>query len=115
MAEPFNIPTEYRESFRRILPYMASPLRNDETVMHAVFLYLKLGNEKLARIAIDAYNENYRLSELEYRRRLREEALLSENLEEDDNEEEDDSEDEEEEDSGFEEQEDQVQEDDDDD
>ena len=109
MAEPFNIPTEYRESFRRILPYMASPLRNDETVMHAVFLYLKLGNEKLARIAIDAYNENYRLSELEYRRRLREEALLSENLEEDDNEEE------EEEDSGFEEQEDQIQEDDDDD
>jgi hypothetical protein len=49
-------------------------------------LYLKLGNEKLARIAIEAYNENYRLSELENRRRLHEEALLRESLEVEDEE-----------------------------
>lgn len=86
MSEPFSVPAEYQESFRRLLPYIAGPLRNNATVMQSILLYLKLGNEKLARIAIDAYNENHRLSELENRRRQREEALLRENLEDEEDE-----------------------------
>lgn len=82
MSEPLSVPAEYQESFRRLLLHVAGPLRNDATVLQSILLYLKLGNEKLARIAIDAYNENHRLSELENRRRLREEAMLRENLEE---------------------------------
>lgn len=95
MSDPFNIPEEYRDSFRRLFPYLAAPLRNSETVLQSILLYLKLGNEKLARIAIDAYNENYRLSELENRRKMREEALLRENMEGEGEEDDDEFEDEE--------------------
>ena len=88
MSDTFTIPHEYHESFRRLLPHMAAPLRGDEAVLQAILLYLKLGSEKLARIAIDAFNENHRLTDLENRRRLRDEALLRENLDEPDEEEE---------------------------
>ena len=54
-------------------------------------LYLKLGGEKLARIALDAFNETQRLNDAEMKKRLREEALLVEPI--DDIEDEEDSED----------------------
>jgi hypothetical protein len=87
MAETFSVPTEYQEAYRRLLPYMSPALRENEAMLRSVLLYLKLGNEKLARIVIEAFNENQRLTELEYRRRLRDEALLRENAEHEEDEE----------------------------
>lgn len=99
MTQPFTIPDTYKNAFRRLLPYMSTQLRSDENALNAILLYLKMGNEKLARIVIDAYNENRRLQEIEEQKRLRDEALLLENLLEDeadfdeDEEKEDDKED----------------------
>ncbi len=82
MTDSFTIPPEHQESFRRLYPYMEGPLRHNAQVMEALVFFLKLGGEKLARVAIDAYNENQRLNDAETKKRLREEALLRENREE---------------------------------
>ncbi len=79
MTDSFIIPPEHQESFRRLYPYMEGPLRHNAQVMSALLFFLKLGGEKLARVAVDAYNENQRLVDAENKKRLREEALLREN------------------------------------
>lgn len=91
MADAFQIPEEYHSTFRRILPYMAVPLRNDPQIMQSLLLYIKLGGEKLARIALDAFNETQRLNDAEMKKKLREQAMLAEPL--DDIEDEEDQED----------------------
>ena len=78
MADAYHIPEEYQSTFRRFLPSMAAPLRNDPEVLQALLLYLKLGGEKLARIALDAFNETQRLNDAEMKKRLREQAMLVE-------------------------------------
>ena len=88
MAEPFSIPEEYALSFRRLLPYLTAPLQNDPDVHASVMLYLKLGGEKLARAAIDAFNVSRKLEDVELIRLLREEALRND-LQEVENEDED--------------------------
>jgi hypothetical protein len=100
MDTKFTIPDGYHESFRRLLPYMEAPLHNDPQVMESLLIYLKLGGEKMARIAIDAFNMNQRLKDAEMRKQLREQALLGAQLEildeeqgSDDDDNEDDSED----------------------
>jgi hypothetical protein len=82
MTEPIIIPPEHQDSFRRLMPYIEGRLRQNPQVMEALFLFLKLGGEKLARVAVDAYNETQRLNDAETKKRQREEALLRENLEE---------------------------------
>ena len=98
MGNNFTIPDGYHESFRRILPYVEAPLHNDPKVMESLLIYLKLGGEKLARIAVEAFNMNQRMLEAELRKQLREQMLLgvdSDNSEEDQNDEDDESEDDE--------------------
>lgn len=101
MESHFTIPQELQMSFQRLIPYMSPKLRNDEQNLEAVLLYLKLGGEKLARIAIDAYNKTHRLQEVAEQKLRLEETLLAKKLadeedEEDDGDEEDDDDDEEE-------------------
>ncbi len=85
MENSFTVPPDYQQSFQRLLPYMAHGLRNDPQCLEAVVLYLKLGGEKLARIAIDAFNQSHRLQNAQLQRKRLEEALLAdlEKLEED--------------------------------
>jgi hypothetical protein len=73
---------------------MAPRLRNDEQSLEAVLLYLKLGGEKLARVAIDAYNQTYRLQAVaEQKLRLEETLLAKQMAEEEEQEEDEDDED----------------------
>lgn len=93
MGTKFTIPDGYHESFRRLLPYMEAPLQNDPDVLESLLIYLKQGGEKMARIAIDAFNMNYRMLEAAMRKQLRDQVLLGEDLdppEDDDEDEEDD-------------------------
>ena len=90
------IPDDYLKPLRRLMPYMIPSLRSDPSVMEALILYLKLGDEKLARIAIEAMNADRRLSEAALKRQQREESLLRElNEEAQENDDEDDEDDEE--------------------
>jgi hypothetical protein len=76
---------------------MEAPLQNDPEVLESLLIYLKQGGEKMARIAIDAFNMNQRMLEAEMRKQLRDQMLLGEDLdpsEEDDDEDEDEDDDE---------------------
>ena len=98
MADQFTVPEEYEISFRRILPYLMAPLQNNPRVLNSLLIYLKLGGEKMARIAIDAMNVTQRLQDAELKKQLREQELLfdenQEDLEEDEDENDENQEDE---------------------
>lgn len=94
MQNTFTIPEDLRLPFQRLLPYMSPGLRSDQNGLEAILLYLKLGGEKLARAAIDAYNQTLRLKTAELQKLRLEEALLADRLEDSDD---DDDEDEDEE------------------
>jgi hypothetical protein len=89
MENAFTVPPEFRESFQRLLPYMSAGLRNDPQEIEAIFLYLKLGGEKLARIAIDAFNQTHRLKNAQMQKMRLEQALTSEPTENGEDEDED--------------------------
>ena len=74
MNHHIDIPDEYKNSFQRLIPYFPIALRDDPQALEAILLYLKVGGEKLARIAIEAYKQNQRLSYAEAQKRLREAA-----------------------------------------
>jgi hypothetical protein len=76
MGAQFTIPDGYHEAFRRLLPYMEMPLHNNPQVLESILIYLKLGGEKMARIAIDAFNMNQRMLDAELRKQLRDQMLL---------------------------------------
>jgi hypothetical protein len=82
MGTQFTIPDEYHESLRRLLPYMEAPLHSNPQVMESLLIYLKLGGEKMARIAIDAFNMNQRMLDAELRKQLRDQMLLGRESEE---------------------------------
>lgn len=86
MSQNFSIPEEYEIPFRRILPYLAAPLQKDPKVLESLVLYFKLGGEKMARIVIDALNVTHRIQYAEMVKKMREEAMLRENLSEEDEE-----------------------------
>jgi hypothetical protein len=94
MVDQFTVPEEYEYSFRRIMPYLMSPLHNDLQILESLLLYLKLGGEKMARIAIDAMNVTLRLQDAELKKQLREQELLNDNDREDLEDDNDDSDDE---------------------
>jgi hypothetical protein len=77
MENGFTVPPEMRESFQRLMPYMAAGTRNDPKELEAVYLYLKIGGEKLARIAIDAFNQTHRLKNAQIQKMRLEQALIS--------------------------------------
>jgi hypothetical protein len=84
MADQFTVPEEFDISIRRIFPHLTAPLQKDPQVLESLMLYLKLGGEKLARIAIDALNATQRLQDAEPKKQLREQAqkiLTGENQE----------------------------------
>lgn len=83
MDSAFSVPNEYRVSLQRLYPHMPAFLRNDARAQEAICLYLKLGGEKLARCAIDAYIQTHRLKTAENQKKLRAEALLAEQNETD--------------------------------
>jgi hypothetical protein len=91
MDTNFTVPSEFRESFQRLLPHMVAGLRNDPKSLEAIYLYLKLGGEKLARIAIDASNQTHRLKNAQMQKMRLEEALMAEQLEEAEEEDEDEA------------------------
>ena len=62
-------------SFRRLLPYLAARLQNNPEVLASLLLYLKAGGEKLARVAIDAFNVSQQLQDAELIKLLREESM----------------------------------------
>jgi hypothetical protein len=95
MADQFTVPEEYVVSFRRILPYLAAPLQRNFKILESLLLYLKLGGEKMARIAIDAMNVTQRLQDAEVKKQLREQELLNDERQEDLEDDEDDEDDEE--------------------
>lgn len=72
---------------------MIPSLRSDQEAVEAILLYLKLGDERLAKIAIEAMNADRRLSEAALRRKLREESMLREQSEESDDDEDSDDDD----------------------
>jgi hypothetical protein len=72
MADQFMVPEEFEISIRRIFPYLAAPLQKNHQVLDSLLLYLKLGGEKMARIAIDALNATQRLKDAEPVKQLRE-------------------------------------------
>lgn len=94
MEQSFTLPQELQTSFQRIMPYMSARLRNDQQSIEAIALYLKLGGERLARIAIDAYNQTHRLQDAADQKLRLEETLLAKQME---NENDDDDDEEEEE------------------
>lgn len=102
MGTQFTIPDGYHESFRRLLPYLEAPLHSNPLVLESLLIYLKLGGEKMARIAIDAFNMNQRMLDAEFRKQLRDQMLLGgergesddENSDEDDDDDVDDETDE---------------------
>jgi len=98
MESNFTVPQELQMSFQRLIPYMSPALRKDVQGLEAILLYLKMGGERLARIAIDAYNQTHRLKDAAEQKLRLEETLLAKQLEDeaDDEDEEDDEEDEEE-------------------
>jgi hypothetical protein len=79
MIDRFTVPEEYEISFRRIRPYLMAPLQINPQILESVLLYLKLGGEKMARIAIDAMNVTQRLQDAEVKKQLREQELLYDN------------------------------------
>ena len=79
MDDQFAVPEEYEASFRRILPYLMASLQKNPQIYESLLLYLKLGGEKMARIAIDALNVTQRLQDAEVRKQLREQELLNDN------------------------------------
>ena len=89
MDDRFTVPEEYEASFRRILPYLMAPMQKNRQILESLLLYLKLGGDKMARIAIDALNVTQRLQDAEVRRQLREQELLNDNEQEDLDDEED--------------------------
>jgi len=95
MDDQFTVPEEYEASFRRILPYLMAPMQKNKQILESLLLYLKLGGDKMARIAIDALNVTQRLQDAEVRRQLREQELLNDNEQEDLDDEEDEDGDEE--------------------
>lgn len=74
MPDQFTVPEEFDISIRRIYPYLAAPLQNNPQVLESLMLYLKLGGEKMARIAIDALNVNQRLQDAEPKKQLRDQV-----------------------------------------
>ena len=72
MADQFTVPEDFEISIRRIFPYLAAPLQKNPQVLNSLLLYLKLGGEKMARIAIDALNATQRLQDAEPVKQLRE-------------------------------------------
>jgi hypothetical protein len=94
MADQFTVPEGFEVSFRRILPYLAAPLQKKSQILNSLSLYLKLGGEKMARIAIDAMNVTQRLEDAELKKQLREQELLNDehqdDLDDDDIEDDDD-------------------------
>lgn len=82
MKEAFQVPDEYQEHFRRLMPYMAGPLQKDPKVFESLLIFLKLGGERLARVVIDAYNANQRQAAIEVMRQLREQAYYEEQSDE---------------------------------
>ena len=95
MASQFTIPDEYQVTYRRILPYLVGPLQKDSKVLESLLLYLKLGGERLARIAIDAFNVSQRQRDVEMIKMLRREAMLADTAGEENDEEDDEDQDEE--------------------
>lgn len=89
MDSQFTVPEEQKVPFRRVLPYLIAPLQRDTQVLESLLLYLKLGGEKMARIAIDALNVTQRLQDAEVKKQLREQALLNDSDQEDLDDEED--------------------------
>jgi len=87
MESSFTIPQELNYSFQRLTPYMTPRLRNDEQSLEAIVLYLKLGGEKLARIAIDAYNQTHRLQDAADQKLRLEETLLAKQMEDEESDE----------------------------
>ena len=75
MDHKIIIPDEFKNSFQRLIPYFPAALRDDPLALESILLYLKVGGEKLARIAIEAFKQNQRLSDAEAQKRLREAAL----------------------------------------
>ncbi len=92
MADQFTVSEEYAVSFRRILPYLAAPLHKNMRILESLLLYLKLGGEKMARIAIDAMNVTQRLQDAEVKKQLREQELLNDERHEELEDDEDDEE-----------------------
>ena len=90
MVEPFTVPEEYEMTYRRIMPYLTAPLHKEPQVLECLLLYLKLGGERLARIAIDALNVTQRQRDAEMLKLLRQEAMLAEGSADDEEEEDDD-------------------------
>jgi hypothetical protein len=74
MADQFTVPEEFDISIRRIFPYLAASLQKDPQVLESLLLYLKLGGEKMARIAIDALNVTQRLQDAEPKKKFREQV-----------------------------------------
>ena len=92
METEFTIPQELRLSYQRLLPYMVNAVRGDIHCQEAILLYLKLGGEKLARIAIDAYNQTYRLEAAKLAKLRLEEALMADQMDDSDEDDEDEDE-----------------------
>ncbi len=74
MADQFTVPEEFDISIRRIFPYLAAPLQRNPQILESLLLFLKLGGEKMARIAIDALNVTQRLQDAEPKKQLREQV-----------------------------------------
>lgn len=60
MARHLNIPDEYRYTFNRLMNSISDEQKNNLSIQKRVLLYLKLGDEKLAKQYIEMIKINIR-------------------------------------------------------
>lgn len=77
MDTTLSIPPDIQTAMQRLQPYMSTDLRNDPGNLKAIALFLKLGGEKLARIAIDAHNQTYRMRNAQAQRLRLKQSMLN--------------------------------------
>ncbi len=89
----FMIPPDNPNALQRLMPYMMPELRNDPQNLAAILLFFKLGGDKLARIAIDAFNQTQRLKNAQALKLRLKASLLDDSLDDEDKGDEDDKDD----------------------
>lgn len=89
----FMMPPDNPNALQRLLPYMTPELRNDQRNLEAILLFFKLGGDKLARIAIDAFNQTQRLKNAQALKLRLKASMMDEQLDEDEDKDDDDKDD----------------------
>jgi hypothetical protein len=76
--EELEIPEDLQWAFKRVVKKIPSDLKCDTELKKKIFIYLKLGGEKLARQRIELIKKEFKESEPLISRQVEEEGLEDE-------------------------------------